>query len=70
MRRKIALGLLLVLAAMGVYLALMPGPEDRLADLIAEFRAQGEPVTIADMDAPMPPDSENGAPELDAAMAW
>ncbi len=70
MLRKIALGLLAVLAAMGLYVALRPGPERRLADLIADLRAQGEPVTIAEMDPPMPPDSENGAPEIDAAMAW
>lgn len=70
MRRKILAGLVVAFVAVWTCIALLPGPEERLADLIAELRARGEPVSLVEMEAPFPPDAENGAPDIDAAMAW
>ena len=70
MRRKLVVGLVVALAAAWAWIALRPSPEDRLAELVAELRARGEPVTLAEMERPLPPDDQNGALDLDAAMAW
>lgn len=70
MRRHLVIGLILVLAAAWAWIALRPGPEERLAELVAELRARGEPVTLAETEPHLPPDEENGALDLDAAWAW
>jgi hypothetical protein len=68
--RNVAIGSGLALLAACLWFALLPSPEERLADLVAELRARGEPVSLAEMEPPMPPDDQNGAHDIDAAMAW
>ncbi len=71
-RRRNAVLLVIATAVVGTsaWLALRPSPEDLMADFVAELRARGEPVTIADMELPLPPDAENGADDLAAAFRW
>lgn len=52
----------------GLWFWLAPRPQDRLDDLIAELRAQGEPVTLAEAVPPLPPEDMNGAAQLEETM--
>lgn len=70
MGRRVLLAFVVILAGVWAWIGLRPGLEERLAELIAELGARGEPVSLAEMEPPMPRDADNGAPDLDAALAW
>jgi len=60
-RHKAVFILIAALVGILLWLVLRPSSEDRMAEFVAELRARGEPVTLADMDSTMPSDQENGA---------
>ena len=47
-----------------------PGTREEWEAVIAELRAQGEPVTVADLAGEPPPEDDNGAPLLRDAWKW
>jgi len=69
-RVAVVLAFVVLFAGVWAWIGLRPGLEERLAELIAELRARGEPVSLAEIEPPMPSDADNGAPDLDAALAW
>jgi len=69
-RQKIVIGVFAGLVATCVWIAAQPTAEEHLAELIAELQARGEPVSLRELEAPMPADEQNGALDLDAAMEW
>ncbi len=73
MRRKLlraAVVILLGVAVCLVWIAVRPGPLERMAEFVTELRARGTPVTLAEMDAPMPDPADNGAADYERALAW
>ena len=69
-RRFLAVGLLALLASLGVWIAVRDGPSEHMAAYVAELRSRGEPASFADLEPAMPYASDNGARDLEAALAW
>lgn len=46
------------------------GPEAAMEEFVAELRARGEPVTLAEMEPPGPEPRHNGASDLAIAYRW
>ncbi len=69
-RRFLAVGLLALLASLGVWIAVRDGPSEHMAAYVAELRSRGEPASFADLEPPMPYADDNGARDLDLALVW
>ena len=69
--RKWVVGVLVLLVVVFVAIRwLVPTAQDRVDAHVAELRAQGEIAVFAELDAPIPPPSENGAAEFERARDW
>ena len=63
-------GFLVVAAVAALAVAVLtPSVREEFEAEVAKLRADGVPTTYAEFDGPDPPDDENGAADLDAAMA-
>ena len=70
MRTRLLWGIAVGLVCLVAWGFLRPTPSDQLNALVAELRARGEPVSLREMDRPLPPDGQNGAPILEEALRW